>query len=274
MLSFIRIFEIQHNRQYSIAFIEWVVNCFHLSVSLRYNTTFETKLCPKSQLWIAFIYPYLWDTTQLFLPLATEQLSCELLSFIRIFEIQHNRNFYCNRYILVVNCFHLSVSLRYNTTSSIFLLKFLLLWIAFIYPYLWDTTQQALLPLLGGRCCELLSFIRIFEIQHNQYRNTAVCSYVVNCFHLSVSLRYNTTSQRHKQKLNRLWIAFIYPYLWDTTQPLQIEYHNDCSCELLSFIRIFEIQHNFRLAHKSGIEVVNCFHLSVSLRYNTTYNSH
>ncbi len=42
--------------------------------------------------------------------------------------------------------------------------------------------------------CELLSFIRIFGIQHNFRHKAAALFIVVNCFHLSVSLGYNTTS--------------------------------------------------------------------------------
>ena len=194
------------------------MNCFHLSVSLRYNTT-DADVAPAGEpLWIAFIYPYLWDTTQLSAMLSEYRTSCELLSFIRIFEIQHNLGCVIPYSVMVVNCFHLSVSLRYNTTLPKPLRWTLPLWIAFIYPYLWDTTQPYTNYNVFQHRCELLSFIRIFEIQHNDLDVWNVVEKVVNCFHLSVSLRYNTTTGERWHPQSVLWIAFIYPYLWDTTQ--------------------------------------------------------
>ena len=247
-----------------------VVNCFHLSVSLRYNTTILNTWKNGIELWIAFIYPYLWDTTQLSFCPPRFISCCELLSFIRIFEIQHNINRTWTSPGSVVNCFHLSVSLRYNTTEKFLANIASELWIAFIYPYLWDTTQQEGEFYIRDVSCELLSFIRIFEIQHNIIFTGNVFTVVVNCFHLSVSLRYNTTEVVNDTEEEELWIAFIYPYLWDTTQQNRIYRQRYFSCELLSFIRIFEIQHNQYSFQTNQSRVVNCFHLSVSLRYNTT----
>ena len=194
------------------------MNCFHLSVSLRYNTTSTIFPGEKLLLWIAFIYPYLWDTTQRIDNCSRISDSCELLSFIRIFEIQHNSSATLFKTSAVVNCFHLSVSLRYNTTPLADSILIFGLWIAFIYPYLWDTTQLKVSRSEKICRCELLSFIRIFEIQHNQNLSLPPSANVVNCFHLSVSLRYNTTTLGNYVLSTGLWIAFIYPYLWDTTQ--------------------------------------------------------
>ncbi len=46
-------------------------------------------------------------------------MRCELLSFNRIFGIQHNSIYFISIIYLVVNCFHLIVSLGYNTTDII-----------------------------------------------------------------------------------------------------------------------------------------------------------
>ncbi len=68
------------------------------------------------------------------------------------------------------------------------------------------------------------------------------------------------------------WMAFIYPYLWDTTQLRRIRRGFLFGCELLSFIRLFGIQHNSVGFDEVSFSVVNCFHLSVSLGYNTTHD--
>ena len=169
------------------------MNCFHFSVSLRYNTTFCGFLNRNKKLWIAFIFQYLWDTTQPFLSFYFHFLSCELLSFFSIFEIQHNLHHRDHLRYFVVNCFHFSVSLRYNTTTVTWNSIDNQLWIAFIFQYLWDTTQRYAPIVHQIECCELLSFFSIFEIQHNINPRNSKSKLVVNCFHFSVSLRYNTT---------------------------------------------------------------------------------
>ena len=247
-----------------------VVNCFHFSVSLGYNTTTLRSGGVGSQLWIAFIFQYLWDTTQQGGYLHLHLLRCELLSFFSIFGIQHNSVFSCSKFQPVVNCFHFSVSLGYNTTLIVAPFLALVLWIAFIFQYLWDTTQLLRRLIVGIPRCELLSFFSIFGIQHNKTLKSELRGIVVNCFHFSVSLGYNTTMPVFLLIIPPLWIAFIFQYLWDTTQQEKYLQLDSLSCELLSFFSIFGIQHNFFYDDISGKPVVNCFHFSVSLGYNTT----
>ena len=145
-------------------------------------------------LWIAFIFQYLWDTKQRMIAVWFKTYRCELLSFFSIFGIQNNGQKIQVVDESVVNCFHFSVSLGYKTTFVKFLRKFLVLWIAFIFQYLWDTKQPCnQLQVILVRC-ELLSFFSIFGIQNNL-----------------MSLFFDYLA---------LWIAFIFQYLWDTKQPV------------------------------------------------------
>ena len=167
-----------------------------------------------------------------------------MLSFFSIFGIQHNILKFMFIAKLVVNCFHFSVSLGYNTTRW-FLGRWLCrLWIAFIFQYLWDTTQRVEYAPIKFDCCELLSFFSIFGIQHNVSIWKVFIQGVVNCFHFSVSLGYNTTVQCLQFVEFVLWIAFIFQYLWDTTQLVTWFWFVWNGCELLSFFSIFGIQHN------------------------------
>ena len=169
-----------------------------------------------------------------------------------------------------MNCFHFSVSLGYNTTVWIFKFSAIWLWIAFIFQYLWDTTQPMINCGISIPCCELLSFFSIFGIQHNFQPQEERTLFVVNCFHFSVSLGYNTTLRSWSHTSFLLWIAFIFQYLWDTTQPNISFTTPTYRCELLSFFSIFGIQHNEVEQGDDVTFVVNCFHFSVSLGYNTT----
>ena len=89
-------------------------------------------------------------------------------------------------------------------------------------------------------------------------------------FHFSVSLGYKTTIAKWLITLIKLWIAFIFQYLWDTKQRRNISYFSRNRCELLSFFSIFGIQNNHFRFSLLKLKVVNCFHFSVSLGYKTT----
>ena len=146
----------------------------------------------------------------------------------------------------------------------------ILLWIAFIFQYLWDTKQHQATEGEVVFSCELLSFFSIFGIQNNSNAKYILGFGVVNCFHFSVSLGYKTTNDVYNGKRDKLWIAFIFQYLWDTKQRYYNSKNKIFSCELLSFFSIFGIQNN-NLASASVLStVVNCFHFSVSLGYKTT----
>ena len=90
LLSFFSIFGIQNNGQKIQVVDESVVNCFHFSVSLGYKTTIIVNSNPAQQLWIAFIFQYLWDTKQQKIKKLEITTRCELLSFFSIFGIQNN----------------------------------------------------------------------------------------------------------------------------------------------------------------------------------------
>ena len=144
------------------------------------------------------------------------------------------------------------------------------MWIAFIFQYLWDTKQHFHIHQNNLYSCELLSFFSIFGIQNNVTSTSKVRNIVVNCFHFSVSLGYKTTLLQILSYRFRLWIAFIFQYLWDTKQLTDTKGYMMQGCELLSFFSIFGIQNNSYHLHSLTIRVVNCFHFSVSLGYKTT----
>ena len=247
-----------------------VVNCFHFSVSLGYKTTYIYFTTINSQLWIAFIFQYLWDTKQHYNNIYHINHSCELLSFFSIFGIQNNNHVWTMIGSGVVNCFHFSVSLGYKTTLMTLLHPLLKLWIAFIFQYLWDTKQHFQQNISRFGSCELLSFFSIFGIQNNDGTILPSASLVVNCFHFSVSLGYKTTFSLYSCCNLKLWIAFIFQYLWDTKQLENFEGDLSLCCELLSFFSIFGIQNNCDGRWFQETIVVNCFHFSVSLGYKTT----
>ena len=147
-------------------------------------------------MWIAFIFQYLWDTKQHLKGSKLLNNGCELLSFFSIFGIQNNKRKNGSGAELVVNCFHFSVSLGYKTTTLATIIPAVMLWIAFIFQYLWDTKQRRYDKRHQKSSCELLSFFSIFGIQNNEESGIDAERAVVNCFHFSVSLGYKTTTKQ------------------------------------------------------------------------------
>ena len=168
LLSFFNIFGILHNVWKQSNNTDPVVNCFHFSISLGYYTTVASRCSQARLLWIAFIFQYLWDITQLIFRVHFHFVRCELLSFFNIFGILHN--------------------------LSPPVVPLVTLWIAFIFQYLWDITQRQGRHVSLVLGCELLSFFNIFGILHNLIRFSKWSVAVVNCFHFSISLGYYTTS--------------------------------------------------------------------------------
>ena len=84
LLSFFSIFGIQNNNRQNKCFDCQVVNCFHFSVSLGYKTTEHKNLFGDNELWIAFIFQYLWDTKQQPPWKPLQAPCCELLWLRRI----------------------------------------------------------------------------------------------------------------------------------------------------------------------------------------------
>ena len=143
-----------------------------------------------------------------------------------------------------MNCFQKLLSSWHDTTQTVTLITWLLLWIAFKNYYLRDTTQlrqqtEGELPR-----CELLSKIIIFVTRHNSLLVELAQCVVVNCFQKLLSSWHDTTKTKSTAFLMQLWIAFKNYYLRDTTQLHGKPVSFISSCELLSKIIIFVTRHN------------------------------
>ena len=144
-------------------------------------------------MWIAFKNYYLRDTTQQKEKALAIKESCELLSKIIIFVTRHNRTENVSMFSEVVNCFQKLLSSWHDTTVCLYLIHFMLLWIAFKNYYLRDTTQLSNLKSVSIVCCELLSKIIIFVTRHNQLQYQPIPCCVVNCFQKLLSSWHDTT---------------------------------------------------------------------------------
>ena len=93
-----------------------VVNCFQKFISLIFGTTGGVKQALGAMLWIAFKSLYLWYSEQLHRQNISDELCCELLSKVYIFDIRNNTGKLNNTPKTVVNCFQKFISLIFGTT--------------------------------------------------------------------------------------------------------------------------------------------------------------
>ena len=116
LLSKVCIFDILSNRKSNMHRKTLVVNCFQKFVSLIFWATNFDKVKETIKLWIAFKSLYLWYSEQLEKIKEKQELGCELLSKVCIFDILSN--------------------------SILFEKPKIVLWIAFKSLYLWYSEQQ------------------------------------------------------------------------------------------------------------------------------------
>ena len=68
-----------------------------------------------------------------------------------------------------------------------------------------------------------------------------------------------------------MWIALKSWYLWYSEQLMNLYFHYQRSCELLSKVDIFDIRNNAALSIASAKLVVNCSQKLISLIFGTTF---
>ena len=90
LLSKVDIFDIRNNTSHRSTRTTSVVNCSQKLISLIFGTTNGSWNISPVQLWIALKSWYLWYSEQLFTDISTEDLCCELLSKVDIFDIRNN----------------------------------------------------------------------------------------------------------------------------------------------------------------------------------------
>ena len=221
-------------------------------------------------MWIAFKSLYLWYSRQRENTPTINNLGCELLSKVYIFDIRDNSDEYKETQRIVVNCFQKFISLIFETTCQTLSFAMFLLWIAFKSLYLWYSRQLLRFNTHPPIGCELLSKVYIFDIRDNCTIVLNLLASVVNCFQKFISLIFETTLTYKETPYCVLWIAFKSLYLWYSRQlSFQLQTYLK-GCELLSKVYIFDIRDNFLYEFNFCTIVVNCFQKFISLIFETT----
>ena len=145
--------------------------------------------------------------------------SCDLLSFYYLCRTRNNRRRFSSRRSPVVICFHFTIFVVLETTFA---------------PY-----PSSIL------CCDLLSFYYLCRTRNNEGCLISQLPTVVICFHFTIFVVLETTS--NMRKLCR------------------------CCCDLLSFYYLCRTRNNGLREDIIRPAVVICFHFTIFVVLETTY---
>ena len=186
-------------------------------------------------LWFAFILLSLSYWKQRPTLCVNSSSGCDLLSFYYLCRTGNNGNGRRHAARVVVICFHFTIFVVLETTSSATTRGTFLLWFAFILLSLSYWKQ-----LLSGRRrfiwrCDLLSFYYLCRTGNNYGHLLLFLQWVVICFHFTIFVVLETTVAETGDGYFELWFAFILLSLsyWKQRTDMA-DTHSTC-CDLLSF---------------------------------------
>ena len=221
LLSFYYLCRTRNNKGRSAKLFAPVVICFHFTIFVVLETT-RASIFPRTLCCDLLSFYYLCRTRNnigtniatrlyvvicfhftIFVVLETTQLdkgcariSCDLLSFYYLCRTRNNTVAALSAAILVVICFHFTIFVVLETTHSS--------------------------AGLAARCCDLLSFYYLCRTRNNEGCLISQLPTVVICFHFTIFVVLETTS--NMRKLCR------------------------CCCDLLSFYYLCRTRNNFTYA--------------------------
>ena len=171
---------------------------------------------------------------------------------------------------LVVICFHFTIFVVLETTSTYLHPSRPGLWFAFILLSLSYWKQQYVYNVYHDGRCDLLSFYYLCRTGNNTSDNTAYCKSVVICFHFTIFVVLETTAYQLCQRRDSLWFAFILLSLSYWKQHKNQEQTQKQCCDLLSFYYLCRTGNNFVKKFSPLRGVVICFHFTIFVVLETT----
>ena len=183
LLSFYYLCRTGNNINWNVEPLNIVVICFHFTIFVVLETTYNWMKRTEFSLWFAFILLSLSYWKQPFAKLPVAALRCDLLSFYYLCRTGNNDNMRIHLKVSVVICFHFTIFVVLETTVFEPSVTSFVLWFAFILLSLSYWKQQ-----LGN-----VHSLRI----------------VVICFHFTIFVVLETTMQKTLFHINALWFAFI-----------------------------------------------------------------
>ena len=135
-----------------------------------------------------------------------------------------------------------------------------------------ETTDPADVSASDG--CDLLSFYYLCRTGNNVGLQGQEHHWVVICFHFTIFVVLETTEGGHDIASILLWFAFILLSLSYWKQPAQWQVRCRTSCDLLSFYYLCRTGNNAGLAERRDVAVVICFHFTIFVVLETTFNKY
>ena len=167
-------------------------------------------------------------------------------------------------------CFHFTIFVVLETTSSSVSSCWLSLWFAFILLSLSYWKQHKTQELKEVKGCDLLSFYYLCRTGNNADDKVHTGFGVVICFHFTIFVVLETTEGRYLAPVAVLWFAFILLSLSYWKQPIHLLNMLSAGCDLLSFYYLCRTGNNkYELVTAMNFVVI-CFHFTIFVVLETT----
>ena len=258
----------QLNRHFLIA-----IRCCDL-LSFYYLCRTGNNLIPYSFLFVSVVICFhftifvVLETTSL-LPLVGFR-GCDLLSFYYLCRTGNNllRTFLHSQRVVI--CFHFTIFVVLETTTTVSGISAWKLWFAFILLSLSYWKQQMLTDFINEFSCDLLSFYYLCRTGNNSKSAISRSRLVVICFHFTIFVVLETTITIATEGQIKLWFAFILLSLSYWKQQLQPKTGTTHCCDLLSFYYLCRTGNNPDVIPDNELPVVICFHFTIFVVLETT----
>ena len=167
LLSFYYLCRTGNNSRLAHANPAFVVICFHFTIFVVLETTWNTPAAVECMLWFAFILLSLSYWKQHFPIRLTRFSCCDLLSFYYLCRTGNNRTGIYNSKWCVVICFHFTIFVVLETTEGKGREGMGALWFAFILLSLSYWKQHFYKSFVNIIGCDLLSFYYLCRTGNN-----------------------------------------------------------------------------------------------------------
>ena len=169
---------------------------------------------------------------------------CDLLSFYYLCRTGNNRPLPRLATARVVICFHFTIFVVLETTGVVIYFHLSWLWFAFILLSLsyWKQHSGRIIGRHPG--CDLLSFYYLCRTGNNDTIRRTILTIVVICFHFTIFVVLETTTQKSYQTYQ--------------------------CCDLLSFYYLCRTGNNRWTYNPASSKVVICFHFTIFVVLETT----
>ena len=199
-----------------LLFLIIVKGCwFHPKTNKISSTTPRRESRKKSrQLWFAFKFVFLYWVIHPLFDMEYCNVRCDLLSNLYFCIGWYTAGLFGRYAVVVVICFQICIFVLGDTPLLLLIIKFIKLWFAFKFVFLYWVIHLAVAPGSKFICCDLLSNLYFCIGWYTFYSKCEYLQPVVICFQICIFVLGDTPCSQTSFETWKLWFAFKFVFLY------------------------------------------------------------